>query len=233
MQHEVVVIDLAQFARTAALRIARSIENSVRERGECLLALPCGPLIGRVYDELAELQLPWSEVEFFFTDERCVPIVHPACSYNMAQDRLFSAPRIGNDGVHRIEAERPNHAQTAELYEAQLPERFDLVVLEVGMDGHVASLFPDSPAFDVTDKRVIAVETVQKPVHRITLAPAMLAGARDLVVLAAGRDHARAVARALQSDGDVRQVPARLAKNGLWILDRYAAASRGTVSAAE
>jgi len=233
VQHEVVVVDLAQFARTAALRIARSIETSVRERGECLIALPCGPLIGRVYDELAELQLPWGEVEFFFTDERCVPIAHPACSYNVAQDRLFSAPRIGNDGVHRIEAERPNHAQTAEFYETQLPERFDLVLLEVGMDGHVASLFPNSPAFDVTDKRVLVVETVQKPVHRITLAPAMLASARELFVLAAGRDRADAVARALQPEGDVRQLPARLAKDGLWILDRYAAANRDRVAAAE
>lgn len=233
MHHEVVVVELAQFARTAALRIARSIEESVRERGECYIALPAGPVISRVYGDLAELQLPWGEVEFFFTDERCVRTDHPASSFGVAQDRLFSAPRIGVDGVHRIEAERPNHDAVAELYASQLPERFDLVVLELGIDAHVAALFPNSPAFDAPEKRVLAIDSRAKPTHRITLAPAEIARAREIITLATGRERAAAVEAALAPEGDVRTTPARLARGGLWILDRYAGARRGSVAQAE
>lgn len=223
-QPEIVVVELAAFARTAALRIARSIESAVRERGSCALALPGGPQTHLVYERLRELQLPWGEVDFFFAEERCVPPDHPASAWGIAADLLFSVPRIGPDGAHRIEAERPERARIAADYDAILPERLDLAILELGLDGHVAGLFPHSPALDERERRVLAVETPQKPRHRITLGPRALEEARDVVVLALGRDRAAIARKALREPGDFHDLPARLALRGTWILDRTAAA---------
>ena len=224
MDRELVIVDTAQFARTAALRIATVIERSVRERGACELALPGGPQIAHVYRALRELQLPWSEVEFYFTDEKGVPSVHPSTSWFPAADLLFASPRIGFDAAHRIEAERPDHSAVAEEYEAQLPAALDLAVLEVGLDGHVAGLFPGSHWLAERERRVVAIETEHKPRRRITLTPRALDEARELIVLAFGRDRAAVVRRALREPGDARELPARLALRGTWVLDRAAAA---------
>ncbi|HVS19329.1 MAG TPA: 6-phosphogluconolactonase, partial [Planctomycetota bacterium] len=169
MQPEIVVVDgPAALARTVALRIARVIEAAVGERDWCWLALPGGSFVGPIYDELKMLALPWSEVEFYFTDERCVPPHHPASCYGEAADRLFSNPRIGAHQVHRIEAELPDHEAAAERYAEELPDAFDLVLLEMGFDGHVAGLFPGSPALDETERAAVPVEAPQKPRRRIT-----------------------------------------------------------------
>jgi 6-phosphogluconolactonase len=223
-QPEIVVVELASFGRTAALRIARSIQAAVRERGSCALALPAGPQTHLVYEHLRELQLPWSDVDFYFSEERCVPPRHPASAYSIAADLLFTVPRIGHDGVQRIEAERPDHAALAADYDAILPERLDLAIFELGLDGHIAGLFPHASALDERERRVLAVESPQKPHQRITLAPRAIEEARDVVVLAIGRERAAIARKALCEDGAVHDLPARLVLRGTWILDRTAAA---------
>src|SRR5262245_32888669 len=120
---EIVIASVADFPRTAALRIARSLASALAGRNPVSIALPGGPLIKSVYPALAELQLDWSAVDFFFADERGVPSDHPASSYFPAADELFGAPRIGLENVYRIEGERTDQDQVAREYEARLPER--------------------------------------------------------------------------------------------------------------
>jgi 6-phosphogluconolactonase len=225
---DVVVTETFRFAREAALAIARAIERALRERGEASIALSGGPSTGAVYGELAALQLAWTEVEIYFADERCVPSEHPASHFGVFADRLLPSPRVAAAGLHRIEAERPDHARVAEEYERELPERLDLAVLEIGLDGHLAGLFPGSPALDERERRALAVETVQKPRHRITLTPVALRAARSLIVIASGRDRAEVIRRALREPGDARELPARIALSGTWILDRAAASRLGS-----
>jgi len=213
-------------AREAARRVAAEIERVLARREWCWVALPGGRFMAAVYEHLAAFSLDWSRVEFFFTDERCVPPSHPASSYGEAADRLFTNPRIGPHQVHRIEAERSDREQVAAEYAAELPEAFDVLLLEVGADGHVASLFPNSPAFDLAEP-VVALETPLKPRWRMSLGPAVLSGARTKVVLATGAERAATVRAALVEDGPPRELPARLVRDGTWILDRPAAARLG------
>ena len=149
---------------------------------------------------------------------------HPASSYGEAVDRLFTNPRIGEHQVHRIEAERSDREAVLDEYERELPDDFDIVLLELGLDGHVAALFPDSTAFDEGERRVALVECEQKPHWRMTLAPRVLAGAERSYVVACGRERAKVVRRALREELDPRELPARLVAGGVWILDRAAAA---------
>jgi 6-phosphogluconolactonase len=225
MAPEIVVVDGAGFARAVALRIARELERALGARGTASLALPAGPQIRGCYEAIAELALPWSEVDFFFADERCVPSEHPASAFGPAAHLLFSKPRIGLDNVYRIEGERPDHEAVAREYETRLPERLDVLVLELGLDGHVAGLFPGSSALAERERRVAVVEAPQKPRQRITLTARELEAAREPIVLATGRDRAVIVRRALREAGPVEELPARLALRGTWILDRAAASA--------
>jgi len=95
----------------------------------------------------------------------------------------------------------------------------------VGDDGHTASLFPGSPALRERTRRFVFVRVANAVPERFTVTPPTIESARSIVLLAAGASKAAAVARALEGDEEADRVPARLARGGLWILDR-AAASR-------
>src|SRR5262249_22528401 len=111
-----------------------------------------------LYSELAEAGLDWEKIHVFFSDERCVPPDHAGSNFRMARETLLSKVEIPAANVHRIkgEIESPGHA--ALDYEADLRRTFgvkgdevpifDLVLLGVGADGHVASLFPNSYLLD-------------------------------------------------------------------------------------
>jgi 6-phosphogluconolactonase len=224
MPAEIVVLkDRAQLARAVAARIARAVETAVAGRQWCFLAFPGGPFVRPIYDELIRLQLPWSEVEFYFTDERCVPVSHPASNYGEAADRLLRNPRIADHQLHRIDVGDSDRERAADRYAEELPEILDLTLLEVGGDGHVASLFPGSVAFAETERRVLPVEVPHKPKRRITLAPGALCASREVLAVAQGPDRARAVRRALDEHGDASEWPARIARDGAWFLDVAAA----------
>ena len=103
---------------------------------------------------------------------------------------------------------------------------FDLVLLGIGGDGHVLSVFPGSEAFD-SDRLALAVPApthIEPHVERVTLNPAVLSVARSILVVAAGEAKAAVVRDALQGAGDPRLLPARLARTGTatWILDAAA-----------
>jgi 6-phosphogluconolactonase len=223
----VVAPDLGALARAAALRLAEGLERAIAAREWGFVALGGGSLVKSVYEELILLQVHWERVEFYFTDERCVPVRHPASNFGIAQDILLKNQRIGGHQIHRIEADLPATADVAERYAEELPEEFDALLVELGLDGHLAGLYPDSPAFDETERRVVALETPHKPKRRITLVPREIERAHNKVVIAAGRERAEAVERALCAPANARAIPGQLARDGLWVLDRAAAAGLG------
>jgi 6-phosphogluconolactonase len=218
-----------ELSHAAALRIADAVIRAVDARGWCHLALPGGPFVRPIFLELSQFQLPWSEVMFFFTDQRCVPVSHPASNFGEAIDKFLKNPRIGLHQFQRIEAELPDRERAAEDYAQVLPEVFDFVLAELGADGHIAALYPHSSAMSVAeDCRVLPVLAPTRPAQRITLAPAVLTGARESLLVACGPDRAAWVARALASAGAIAANPARLLLRGTWMLDKAAAAELAT-----
>lgn len=212
-------------AHAAARHVAAAVQRVVSQRGWCHLALPGGPFVRPIYTELAQYQLPWSEVMFYFTDERCVPVSHPASNFGEAIDKFLKNPRIDLHQFQRIEAELPDRERAAEDYERILPEAFDFVLAELGPDGHIAALYPGSPAWRADEeRRVLRVHAPTRPVERICVAPAVLATARDSLLVAAGADRAPWVSRALAQAGELAMNPARLLRQGTWMLDGPAAA---------
>ncbi|MCK6445965.1 MAG: 6-phosphogluconolactonase [Planctomycetes bacterium] len=220
----VVVRDPAELAREVALRTARELELAIAERAWGFVALPGGSFARQIFEELIQLSLQWDKVEFFFIDECGVPPEHPASRFAAANLILLKNPRIGPHQLHRIEAEDHDLERAAVRYAEELPdEGFDVMLFELGHDGHIGSLFPGSPAFDETERLVMPLEVEQKPRRRITLTPAAIALARLAILYAHGRDKAAAVERALLGPLDPRGCPAQLVRDGLWLVERGAA----------
>src|SRR5207249_9347183 len=122
------------------------------ETGPRTIALSGGSTPKAVYERLAETEYPWTEVDAFFGDERCVPADHPDSNFKMANEALLSKvdarvhPMVGCDAA----------AYTRELeavFAAGVPA-FDLAFMGLGEDGHTASLFPGKPALEVADRWV-------------------------------------------------------------------------------
>ncbi|HMD56106.1 MAG TPA: 6-phosphogluconolactonase [Solirubrobacteraceae bacterium] len=205
-------------AARAASVIARQLERARSERGEAHLALSGGTTPARTYELLAEQVQNWEAVHVWFADERCVAPSDPESNYRLAGETLLDPAAIPADRVHRMEGER-GPAEGAARYARELRERLkpaaeppvlDVIVLGIGPDGHVASLFPgaatlDAPAQDIC----IGVEDSPKPPpERITLSLPVLRSARSCVLLATGSSKADAVASMLGEP--TRHVPASL-----------------------
>ncbi len=224
-----VVPDHGAVAEEAARRVALAIDACLKERGECSFAITGGSHVAIVCELLSHYSLDWPAVEFFFAEERCVAPNHPASVYAMAAGGLFENPRIEAHHVHRIEFEGRDVDEAADRYAEELPERFDVLLLDVGMDGHVGALFPGSAAFDEEERWVVPVEAPMKPRRRVTVVPELLAATPACVVIGYGREKADAVRRALREPGEVRDVPARLVRDATWVVDRWAAGEAAEV----
>jgi len=170
----------------------------------------------------------WSRVELWWGDERCVPPDDELSNYGMAARALIDLLGTPPAAVHRMRGEL-GAEEGAAAYERELGDTvFDLLLLGMGGDGHVASLYPNQPTLDETERRVVGAEAHLEPfVDRITVTLPVLNAARELLFLIAGEDKAEAVARAFAGEPS-RATPASLARaldgRTTVVLDRAAAA---------
>ena len=217
----VVVEDEREVASVVATRLARA----AREGGNVVLT--GGKTPERAHEQAAKLEPDWSKVELWWGDERCVAPEHEDSNYGMAKrtllDRIERPPR----GVHRIKGELGKEAAAAG-YEQELDDaELDLLLLGVGPDGHIASLFPNAPTLRQRTKVLPAEPGLEPFVDRVTLSLPVLRSAREILFLLAGEGKADAAARAFAGEPS-ENTPASLvrAKDGrtVVILDRAAAA---------
>ena len=217
----VVVEDEHELAAVVAERLARA----AREGGNVVLTGGKTPELA--YKEAAKRAADWSGVDLWWGDERCVAPDDKNSNYGMANrallDRLERPPR----SIHRIKGELGKE-QAAADYERELDDtELDLLLLGVGPDGHVASLFPNAPTLRQR-KKVLPAEPALEPfVDRVTLSLPTLRSAHEILFLLAGEGKADAAARAFAAEPSP-DTPASLVRSRMGrtvvILDRAAAA---------
>ena len=227
MTTELVIVELAAFANSAARRLAAEIRRVLETGERCSLALSGGSTPRTVYECLAGAlpdSEPWRRIDVYFGDERCVPPTDPASNYRMAREALLGRVPIEPPQVHRMEGERPDHDEAARAYATLLPQRLDLLLLGLGDDGHTASLFPGAASLAESRRRVIAVSAPTPPRDRLTITPPVIRDARLTIGLVAGTAKADALARVIEGPYAPERTPGQLAREGLWIADTAAAA---------
>ncbi len=191
------------------------------------LALTGGSTPRAAYERAAELREDWSGVDFWFTDERCVPPDHEHSNFGMAERSLLS--RSEGATVHRMHGEL-GPEDGASAYENELgefgPATLDLILLGVGPDAHICSLFPSDDALGERERRVVGVETpgMAPLVSRITLTLPVVNASRQIAFLIAGEDKAEAVQRVFAGPRDPRAPGSLVEGNVIALLDSAAAA---------
>jgi 6-phosphogluconolactonase len=224
--------DPESLGRAVAESVVDAAATSIAARGVFRVALSGGRTPQRLYELLASSddgdRLDWARVEVLFADERAVPPDHPDSNYRMVREKLLVPAGIPASNVRRMRGEAEDLEAAAREYEVLLGEPVDQVILGVGEDGHIASLFPGSTALSEFERRVIAVTGSKPPPRRLTITPRVLAEARQVAVLASGRGKARAVADALE--GPAARTPAALVRDRDWYLDRAAASALSSVA---
>ncbi len=206
-----VLADRPSLIEACATRILAVGRAAILLRGSFHLALAGGNTPRELYQRLAAhdyaSHLDWDRVHLYFGDERGVPPDHRDSNYRMVRESLLDHIPIPAGNVHRIAAEQPPE-RAAELYAGELARHapasphgpaLDLVLLGLGPDGHVASLFPHTAALEERERSVVAVNVEQLQSWRITLTFPVLENAAHLLLLVSGAEKAPVVAQALSS----------------------------------
>lgn len=233
--------DLEALSHRAAELFAREALQAVKVRGRFAVALSGGSTPRRLYEILAthpfRSDIPWSAVYAFWGDERCVPPGHPESNYGMAHAALLSRVPLPAENIHRFRTELGDPQSVASDYETALRKvfgirengfpRFDLILLGLGKDGHIASLFPGSPALREQRRWVMAPFVERLGAHRLTLTMPLLNEAHHLICLVSGEEKALALREVLEGEHRPEQQPAqelRAARGRVrWLIDRAAA----------
>ncbi|WP_190124848.1 6-phosphogluconolactonase, partial [Streptomyces inusitatus] len=237
--------DKELMAQAAAARLITRIVDAQAARGTASVVLTGGrngnALLAALGAAPARDAIDWQRLDLWWGDERFLPEGDPERNATQARAALLDSVPVDparvhamapSDGVYGADVEAAAAGYAAELAAAAGPEghgpvpTFDVLMLGVGPDTHVASLFPELPAVRETERTVVGVHGAPKPPPtRISLTLPAIRVAREVWLLAAGEDKADAVAMALSGAGEI-QAPAAGARGRartLWLLDSAAA----------
>lgn len=201
MRHDLTSLpDAGAVAKQAAAFVASLARTAVAARGGFTFAVSGGHTPWAMFAELAGEEMPWEQVQLFQADERVAPEGDPDRNLTHLRQSLRGAPAR----VSAMPVTDPDLDAAAAAYGSGLPDRFDLIHLGLGPDGHTASLIPGDPVLEVAD-RPVAVTGVYQGHRRMTLTYPALARADQLLWLVTGADKKVPLDRLLAGD---RSIPA-------------------------
>jgi len=237
--------DKTLLAEASAARLATAVLDAQATRGEADIVLTGGSMGSAILGALGRSPLrdavDWGRVTVWWGDERFVPTGDKERNETQARDALLDALPLDPARVHPMAgsdiAGSPEEA--ADLYATQLAQAaggrgdvpaFDVVMLGVGPDGHIASLFPGHPALTATGSAVGVHESPKPPPERVSLTFEALEGGAQVWFLVAGQDKADAVRRSL-GGAPRNEAPAGSVEGTsttIWLLDADAASQLPT-----
>jgi 6-phosphogluconolactonase len=208
----IVLANAEEVAESAAAEIAQALRNGARS-----LVLTGGTSPIRTYELLSEIEVDWGRVSVLFGDERCVPPLDPESNYRVAKENLLDL--VNPATVYRIPAEL-GPDEGADLYAEVVANvaPFDFVLLGVGEDGHVNSLFPGHKALRATGLTAGIHDSPKPPAQRVTMTLGAMRDARQVLIIATGAGKAGAVAMARRGES-----PSGMIAGARWLIDRAAA----------
>lgn len=237
--HKRILADMESLCLQAARDLVHLIRQGVDARDEFHLFLAGGSTPKSLYKLLAtepySSSIPWGKVHLYFGDERNVAPDHPDSNFNMVNTALLGKVNIDPTHIHRIRGEL-DATEAASTYDTLLKnilpkdsdERLqpDLVLLGLGGDGHVASLFPGSAILDEADASCAATPVEKLKTWRISITYPLINNARDVWLFVAGDSKRAIVDRIFNHPSSSEPLPVeRINARGrlTWYLDQAAA----------
>ncbi|HEY4417171.1 MAG TPA: 6-phosphogluconolactonase [Verrucomicrobiae bacterium] len=205
-----------ELAQSAAAAWLDEIETANRAGNRHCVALSGGRVTQKFFADAVALaqtrETSFANVHFFWADERCVPPTDAESNFKLANELLFAPLKIAENQIHRLRGELAP-AAAVEIAIIELKQIvtnqtndcpiLDLILLGMGEDGHIASLFPGALAtiLDATAPFLVIENSPKPPPTRISLSYACIAAAKKIWVLASGNGKAAALHESLDSQG--------------------------------
>ncbi len=204
--------------------------------GRFSVALSGGETPRRTYELLAgspyRERIHWNEVHIFWSDERCVPLDDPRSNARMAHQTLLDNVPIPPENIHPIICEQ-SPEQAATDYEKELQQffsvqnpNFHLVMLGLGANGHIASLFPHTTVLKEKSRWVSEVFVKELGMYRVTFTAPFINQANRVVFLVSGSDKAQILEDVLEGPYKPHELPAQLirpdGRHPTWLVDKAA-----------
>ncbi|MBN2000174.1 6-phosphogluconolactonase [candidate division KSB1 bacterium] len=230
----------AQLASDAATLFVRLMQNCLEQKGCFNVALSGGSTPGMLYRELVKSYSleQWNRVNFFWSDERYVPQNSPSSNAGTAIEQFLKPLKVPLENIYAVRTElEPDKA--AVLYEksicdhisleSQIP-KFDLILLGLGMDGHTASLFPNTNALKEKSRLVVENRVDVLNMWRITFTFSLINNAENVLFLVSGREKAQTVKKVIKDNFQDLPAAGIDPVKGLthWYLDQEAASQLGS-----
>jgi 6-phosphogluconolactonase len=228
--------DLESLSQAAAETFVLQSRQASLICGRFAVALSGGATPHRLYELLANPpyrdHIHWNEVHVFWSDERCVPENDPRNNASMARQVLLDHVPIPEGNIHPIHC-NASPQDAAEQYEQELRDffstqnpNFHLVLLGLGKNGHIASLFPHTPVLNEKTRWVSEVHIKELNMSRVTFTAPFINQADQVVFLVSGLDKAKVLEKVLEGPYQPRKLPAQLIRlkgaQPLWFVDRAA-----------
>ncbi len=190
--------------------IAACLRDAVKKNGRATLAVSGGRTPQHIFPLLSGAELPWNRVAITLVDERWVDAEHPDSNEGLARRLLIQGPAAVArfTGLKTDAADPRDGCEETENRLARIKWPLDAVFLGMGVDGHIASLFPDGDWAD-SDGRAVGISASGDRQARISLTPRALLDSRHLFLVLSGPDKKAAYDRALRP-GPVSELPVRL-----------------------
>jgi 6-phosphogluconolactonase len=217
--------DAAALARRAAQYFVEQAERAVAAHGRARIAISGGSTPKATFALLADpaqpwrARMPWSHLDLWWVDERCVPPDDPDSNYRMTREAMLDLVPLQPEQIHRMEGELEPEAAAARyesdlrhsfrLEGAELP-RFDVVQLGMGPDGHTASLFPHTDALSELGRLAVANHVQNKDAWRVTLTWPVINHGSQVFFLIGGSDKAQILNEVFTGPRHVERLPSQL-----------------------
>lgn len=239
----VIVPDQAALAEEGARRFEALARAAITAHERFSVALSGGSTPRGMYERLAQPPyrdaIDWTNVHIFWGDERYVPPDDPESCFRMAREALLAHITLPAANIYPVptvggtpEAAARAYAETLTARFGGAP-RFDLILLGMGPDGHTASLFPGAPELTAPGGDLVAVVTdaPKPPPTRLTLTPAAINAAANVIFLVSGADKATTLREVLRGPPDPARLPAQVVRPAhgtlVWLVDAAAAGELG------
>lgn len=207
-----------ELEKKAAEIIKNAIDDLLEEKPFINLALPGGRNVSRIFERLADKQIPWTKVNIFMVDDRLVPISNQKSNSKLVADHLtdelMAKGLLPAENFHPFIYDQAQEDFGMKDYEKELKRcgrEYDIVLLSSGKDGHVASLFPHNPAVEDSSEFFVEIEDAPHPPDsRITMSRKLFLKTRVALVLFFGAEKREAFERFNDNAVDVRACPSKL-----------------------
>lgn len=214
-----------RFSRLVGQVVKQHIVEALKTQDIASIMFTGGRTAEAVYRNWSQ-ELPFdpTKVIHFFGDERFVPEDSHESNYGMLMKSLYSECATSDRyRIERIRGESTNQVDEVDRYAELLPDRLDLILLTVGEDGHIASLFPYYCYLESKKKMLFISDAKKLPRQRATITSNVIKNANNVIVMAAGSEKGHVLAMPLKDPGRIDKIPVRMTIGKTWILDENAA----------